>query len=220
MAALVGGTYKMGGKTVTVTPLVDQLAKVTVQPFCLDLTEVTVDAYASCVRAGSCVADHPAEWTADGATFAADAACNYGVSGRGNHPVNCVDWNQSAAYCQAQGKRLPTEEEWEWAARGGPLGSAYPWGNAAPERQICWSGTTKRSGTCAVGSYGAGDAPSGVHDLAGNVWEWTSSHHDGDTRVRRGGGWINDDASSPRAAHRGRSMPLFRSDLLGFRCAR
>jgi formylglycine-generating enzyme required for sulfatase activity len=180
---------------------------------------VTVDAYTACVRAGQCTADHPGEWTSDGVTFGASTACNYGVGGRGRHPMNCVDWVQATAYCQAQGKRLPSEEEWEWAARGGAEGRAYPWGNNPPGPQLCWSGVTKRTSTCPVGSYPAGDAPPGIHDLAGNVWEWTSTSHENDTRVRRGGGWINDDTVSSRAGHRGRSAPTFRGDLLGFRCA-
>jgi len=210
----------MGERAVVATATVDKLAKVTVQGFCLDVTEVTVDAYTACVQTGRCTGDHPRQWTADGTTFSADEACNYGVSGKGPHPMNCVDWTQATTYCQANGKRLPTEEEWEWAARGGAEGRTYPWGAAPPSGQLCWSGTKKRSGTCAVGSYPAGDAPGGIHDLAGNVWEWTASNHEGNTRVRRGGGWINEDTASPRAAHRGRSTPAFRSDLLGFRCAR
>ncbi len=218
MAGVAGGTFTMGEREVAATAAVSKLAKVTVPPFCMDVTEVTVDRYAACATSGACTADHPGQWTADGATFAADAACNFGVSGKGNHPMNCVDWAQSTAYCRARGKRLPTEEEWEWAARGGREGRPYPWGDAVPSGQLCWSGVTRRSGTCAVGSFVAGDALGGIHDLAGDVWEWTSSNDDLDTRVRRGGGWINDDRTSPRTAHRGRSAAAFRTDLLGFRC--
>jgi len=57
------------------------------------------------------------------------AGCNWRRADRRNHPVNCVDWAQSKAYCERQGKRLPTEDEWEWAARGGVNGWNYPWGN-------------------------------------------------------------------------------------------
>jgi formylglycine-generating enzyme len=214
MAALAGGTFVMGERHDTVT----------VSPFCLDRTEVTVDAYAACVGSHRCTADHLGELTFDGATFTADARCNYGTAGRGLHPMNCVDWTQAATYCRAQGKRLPTEEEWEWAARGGPLASTYPWGEGAPDLQACWSGTAKRAGTCVVGSNPLGDAPGGIHDLAGNVIEWTatsSSGSDTTSHVARGGSWGDDDASGMRAADRVGVAPSYRMDyLLGFRCSR
>ncbi len=119
---------------------------------------------------------------------------------RSNHPINCVDWNQANAYCTSVGKRLPTEEDWEYAARG-TAGNEYPWGNTpAPSNQLCWNGTGNdlgqgnRRSTCPVGSYPAGNTPLG---LAGNVWEWTSSGYSADysaardtaSRVFRGGGW-------------------------------
>jgi sulfatase modifying factor 1 len=201
MAPLSGGVFTMG----------ERHDSVTVQPLCMDTTEVTADAYAACVQAGRCSADHTR--TADGRD---DAVCNYGVSGRGNHPMNCVDWDESATYCRAQAKRLPTEEEWEWAARGQGRGSAYPWGNEEPGLQLCW----KRQGTCAVGSFPAGDAPGGIHDLAGNVWEWTSTDFDAAARVQRGGAWYHRDSAHVRSAFRDGSAPAARVTHLGFRCAR
>jgi sulfatase modifying factor 1 len=212
MVSLPGGSFTMG----------DRQDSVTVQSFCMDVTEVTADAYAACVRSGSCSADHPGQLTHDGNTFTADTHCNYGVSGKGTHPMNCVDWGQSATYCHAQGKRLPTEEEWEWAARGGSQGRTFPWGSVAPDSQLCWSGMQKRDGTCAVGSFREGDAPGGIHDLAGNVWEWTQSNVDatGAARVVRGGCWYIVDASYFRAAFRNRYTPGDRHYILGFRCAR
>ena len=171
---------------------------------------MAADAYAACVRGGQC--------TAEG--LSCGGAATYGVAGKGNHPINCVDWGQSATYCNAQGKRLPSEEEWEWAARGGSRGFTYPWGNAEPGFQACWSGVSKRSGTCAVGSLSQGDAPGGIHDLAGNVWEWTSSKYDANTRVIRGGGWGSGVASFLRAAVRNGGAPTSRDVSLGFRCAR
>jgi formylglycine-generating enzyme required for sulfatase activity len=211
---------------------------VTVATFSLDVTEVTVDAYTACAQSGQCMADHPGQRTRDGITFTADTRCNYEVAGRGNHPMNCVDWGQSAMYCHAQGKRLPTEEEWEWAARGGSQRRTYPWGNSAPEFQLCWSGMTKRDGTCPVGSFREGDAPGGIHDLAGNVDEWTSSNVStfGGTaeeishgrmakaRVYRGGNWglgsWDGDAFFFRAAKRNAITPFHRGYGIGFRCAR
>jgi len=214
MAALPGGGFPMnrGG---------DRVDSVTVQPFCLDVTEVTADAYASCVRGGACSADHTGQLTNDGKTFAADPQCNLGMHGRGNHPMNCVDWSQASAYCRAQGKRLPTEEEWEWAARGGAEGRTYPWGNDAPTDQLCWSGGELHDGTCAVGSFPEGDAPGGIHDLAGNVWEWTSSDFvfNRSARAMRGGSWSVTEPFVLGADAPSEELPGNRHDGLGFRCA-
>ena len=194
--------------------------QVSIAPYCLDLTPVTADAYGACVRSGQCSVE---------GLRCGDTA-TYGASGKGNHPVNCVDWGQAATYCNVTGKRLPTEEEWEWAARGGDNGWTYPWGNAEPDFQLCWSGITRRSGTCAVGSFPQGNNPWGVQDLAGNVWEWTASKPFADSvfRVTRGGGWHDSGPLLVRASSRSDGFePSFRRSrfvsglgLLGFRCAR
>jgi sulfatase-modifying factor enzyme 1 len=210
---------------------------VTVQPFCMDVTEVTADAYRACVASGQCTADHQGSTTPDGTRFNPEPiGCNYGVAQNGKHPMNCVDWDQSVTFCRVQGRRLPTEEEWEWAARGGPAGRTYPWGNA-PSRasQTCSSAGTAHS-TCKVGSYPGGDAPGGIHDLAGNVAEWTSSPaaspFKATARVTRGGSFNDGDASLLSAAYRSPygglavgetgdiygEPPWTRGQTLGFRC--
>jgi len=209
MASVRGGSFTME----------DHPATVAVPTFCLDVTEVTVSAFMRCVGTSQCTADHPGESRTDGVTFAAEAACNTAASGRDNHPMNCVDWGQAGVYCHAQGKRLPSEEEWEWAARGGSEGRVYPWGATAPEFQPCWSGMAKRTGTCAVGINPSGDAPGGIHDLAGNVWEWTSTQSGDGNRVVRGGSWNREDPSSLRAANRDSDRPTARWPSQGFRCA-
>jgi hypothetical protein len=183
--------------------------------FSIDVTEVTVGAYAACVRAGNCSA--PDSY----------AACNWGKSDRGNHPVNCVDWNQAKAFCGWAQKRLPTELEWQRAAESAQ-GRTYPWGEAAPAGQLCWDGEgsslgkRNRQSTCAVGSFPAGDSGQGVNDLSGNVWEWTESCHDPgcSARIFRGGGWGDDAPVNVRAVSRSRSVHSDRTSDLGFRCAR
>ncbi len=197
--------------------------QVSVAAFCMDTTEVTTAAYTACVQSGKCTA-------AD-----TGASCNAGVAERGNHPINCVDWTQATAYCEAQGQRLPTEEEWEYAARGTDS-RTYPWGNAEPSNQLCWNGESNnlgkgnRQSTCTVGWFSQGNSPFGLADMAGNVWEWTSSGYSVNytaervtaLRVYRGGGWFNDDLSSVRSAFRLGLEPALPDDnfgVIGFRCA-
>lgn len=195
---------------------IDAGRAVTVSSFCMDTTEVTVAAYQACVNAGAC-----AEPRSAGMLY-----CNWAVQGRDNHPINCVDWNQIATYCDWRGGRLPTEEEWEWAARGGGNGSTYPWGDTSPDDQLCWSFDVKqrtgqpRFSSCPVGSHPSGSNPWGIQDLAGNVWEWTSTAWNSTStdRVRHGGGWYEVDAQWVRADARANADPSFIDVNLGGRC--
>jgi formylglycine-generating enzyme required for sulfatase activity len=195
---------------------------VTVAPFFLDTTEVTVAAYTGCTDAGRCP---PAPTTVNWSGITQedhdkhDAACNGARGDRASHPVNCVEWSAASGYCAAQGKRLPTEEEWEWAARGAVAGTTYPWGNNEPKSEICWSGKQKLAGTCVVGSLPGGQSPQGIKDLAGNVWEWTGTRA-GSSYVNRGGSWFSVSASKVSAANRNTNAAAHRSETLGFRCAR
>jgi formylglycine-generating enzyme required for sulfatase activity len=194
--------------------LADGSAAVEVEPFCLDAIEVTADAYAACVRAGACVAERLA--CSNAATFAA--------KGKGSHPVNCVSWFEADAYCRWQGLRLPTEGEWEWAARGQGRASRYPWGEADPGKRACWDGKGSalgqggRQGTCPVAMHPDGDSPDGLHDLGGNVREWTASGDDRE-RVLRGGSWGDSIDWFLSAGFRGLNHPRERFELTGFRCA-
>ena len=187
--------------------------RVSVAGFAMDVTEVTTSAYAACVRAGRCSAPDTG------------AYCNYGKSDKNDHPINCVDWDQATAYCASVGKRLPTEEEWEYAARGTD-GRKYSWGNGEPGTRACWNRWSNREGTCVVGSYPSGVF--GLKDMNGNVWEWTSSGYSSDysnsrtnaARVFRGGGWFDEHVSYLRSSERNRGAPPDRTFFLGFRCAR
>jgi len=160
---------------------------VAVSGFWIDVDEVSVDDYAKCMTAGKCDAPNP-----HNAAFGTLIWCNYKRSGAAQHPVNCVDWNQAATYCSWAGKRLPTEAEWEKAARGGCetlpgldcklSARKYPWGSAAPTcSHAVMTGTDAacaNGGTAAVGGRDKGKSPYGVRDMLGNVAEWTSDWYD------------------------------------------
>jgi len=218
------GMAPVPGGTLTSYTAGRRFESVDVQPFCMDITEVTVATYASCVRCGPC---SPAWTTADWMSMADDvrakesASCNSRYADRWDHPINCVDWEQSATYCRSQGKRLPTDEEWEWAARGESQGRTYPRGNAAPDSQVCWSGREKRESTCAVGMFPEGDALGGIHDLAGNVSEWTTGYGEAGARgghAHRGGSWNNPSGTFLRADFREPLPITYRDGYVGFRC--
>ena len=119
-----------------------------------------------------------------------------------DHPVVRVSWHDAVAYAKWAGKRLPTEEEWEKAARGTD-GQEYPWGNQQPTPELC-NFEMKEWGTTAVGRYSPqGDSPYGCVDMAGNVWEWTTSEWEKESpyRVVRGG-TFDDNQWNVRCAYR------------------
>ena len=206
------GTFQMGSPPGTGESDEQPLHTVAVTGFDLDATEVTVAEYDLCVRAGVCL-EAEKSW-----------GCNEGRAGREQHPINCVTRDESAGYCRWAGKRLPTEEEWEYAARGSD-GRLYPWGSTPPATQLCWN---RSGGTCPVGSFRASNSPFGAHDMAGNVREWTASGwsdrydlaRDPTVGIDRGGSWDSSDAAFARAAERFRIVPSQQSFGIGFRCAR
>jgi len=135
------------------------------------------------------------------------------------HPVVGVSYFEAEAYANWAGKRLPTEKEWERAARG-TEGRKYPWGNEF-DKERCNTIESEIEKTTRVTRYPNGRSPEGCYDMAGNVFEWTSSWYDESEkrRVLRGGSW-NGNPGSARCAYRVRSNPLTRLLSLGFRCVR
>ena len=108
-----------------------------------------------------------------GANWAHPRGPDSDVKQKADHPVTCVSWHDAMAFCNWAGVRLPTEAEWEKAARGTD-GRIWPWGNQKPNKELC-NFNMDVGDTTAVGSYPKGASPYGVLDAAGNVWEWTSS---------------------------------------------
>jgi formylglycine-generating enzyme required for sulfatase activity len=191
MVRVPAGAFTMGRKTASAAERPEHTVTLS-RSFLLDRNEVTVAQYAACVQSGACTSAglHGPD-LAPSDVSARGALCNSFDPARANHPINCVDRLQAEAYCRFARKRLPTEAEWEYAARG-PASHRFPWGNERPscsvlviERAgagVCRDGTT---GTGVVGSYPANASPFGALDMAGNVREWVSDGFD-ENAYRRG----------------------------------
>jgi formylglycine-generating enzyme required for sulfatase activity len=152
----------------------------------------------------------------------------------GNHPVVYVDWNKANTYCSWAGRELPSEAQWEKAARGTDA-RIYPWGNDTPNDTLL-NYNQKVSDTIKVSSYETGKSIYGAYDMAGNVWEWVNDWYSesyyqispssnplgpnfGQYRLVRGGAWNYSD-SNVRSVDRFRNNPTYSSSSVGFRCAR
>ncbi|MFZ5916405.1 MAG: bifunctional serine/threonine-protein kinase/formylglycine-generating enzyme family protein [Chloroflexota bacterium] len=213
--------------------------EITLDAFWIDRTEVTNGQYRRCVDDGAC--SPPYEST----SYSRNSY--YGNPEFDDYPVVYVDWNQAGAYCAWAGARLPSEAEWEKAARGTDK-YLYPWGNDFDGSLInfcdvnCtldWQDGNWDDGhadTAPVGSYPGGASPFGALDMAGNVWEWVADWYapdyyavspasnpqgpdSGNWRAGHGGSWSNAQGDV-RAAYRDRAEPSDAGNELGFRCAR
>ncbi|MBI5245092.1 MAG: SUMF1/EgtB/PvdO family nonheme iron enzyme [Elusimicrobia bacterium] len=195
MILIPGGEFHMG-------PL---------NPFYMDKHETTAGEYGACVLARGCSKPDAGD------------RCNGGRPGFEKHPINCVDWERALAYCSWAGKRLPSEAEWEYAARSRAQERLYPWGEEAAD---CARAVMNehglgcgRGGTWPVCSKPLGDTAQGLCDMAGNVWEWTADRREGGRRSMRGGSF-GSYAVSCRSGLRHGNFPDYASPDLGFRCAR
>ncbi len=209
---------------------------VTLDNYWIDIYEVTNEQYLEFVKAtghppaldDSCTTDACREgnlW--DGASFPKAIR---------RQPVTQVSWYDADAYCKWRGKRLPSEAEWEKAARG-PSGNMYPWGNASPKGRATYNRKWRGIYTMTnVGSYPNGASVYGAYDMAGNVWEWVDDWYnrtyytygtknnpkgyvEGEFKSVRGGSWVNY-PDTLRSAFRRWSRPDVKFNDTGFRCAK
>lgn len=223
MVQIPGGTFMMGSESGDSDE--KPVREVTIPAFEMSKSEVTVAQYKACVEAGEC--DVPKT-----ATF-----CNWQKEGRSDHPINCVSWNEAKKYARWINARLPSEAEWEFAARSGGLDRKYPWGDREPTCDLSQIGGCPGQ-TVPVCSKSDGNTEQGLCDMAGNVWEWVEDDYHlsygdaprdhqpwldqpqrGPYRVIRGGSWFYDPQYA-RVAYRYRWQPADRYGGVGFRVAR
>jgi formylglycine-generating enzyme required for sulfatase activity len=204
MVKIPGGDFYQGSDDNTALANEKPPHPVHLDGYCLDETEVTVSAYRKCSDAGRClVASKTNDWPGitDAENKMFDPLCNAafqppdgGMNSHGEHPINCVTWDQARSFCEWREGRLPTEAEWEFAARGS-TGRIYPWGddppnstrlNACGKECASWEGANKLNvammypeddhwpATAPVKSFPEGKTNFGNYDMVGNVWEWTA----------------------------------------------
>ena len=260
--ALPGGTFLMGTDRHDGYPEDREgpVREVDVEPFEVDATAVTIDRFARFVDRTGYVTDaerygwsfvfagflgddaQPTRGVVDapwwrqvhGADWRRPEGPRSEVEDRGNHPVTHVSWRDAAAYARWAGKRLPTEAEWEYAARGGLVQQRFPWGDelepAGEHRMNVWQGDFPTHNTRADGYAGTAPVRSylpnafGLFEMTGNVWEWTAGWYDGagGLRAMRGGSYLCHASYCNRYRVDARSGNTEDSSTgnIGFRCVR
>jgi formylglycine-generating enzyme required for sulfatase activity len=224
MMYVPAGTFSMGSE---ISSDEKPIHSVDLSAYYIDKFEVTNAAYKRCVDAGVC--DPPKK------SSSYTRSSYYGDAKYDEYPVISVDWNMANKYCTWRDARLPTEAEWEKAARGSD-GRTYPWGEDIICDKANYSGCV--GDTAKVGSYLGGVSPYGLYDMAGNVWEWVNDYYQGDyyatlgdgasnpqgptsgdSRVLRGGSWFSY-GYDVRSAYRNWYYPSYTLSYFGFRCSR
>ncbi|NXY16290.1 SUMF2 enzyme, partial [Atrichornis clamosus] len=267
MVQLPGGTFQMGSSSLERRSEERPLGEVAVEPFALDKHPVTNRDFREFVREKKYKTEaeafgwsfvfedfvseelkkkvtqklESAPWwlPIEKAFWRQPSGPGSSIKDRLDYPVLHVSWNDAQAFCAWKGKRLPSEEEWEFAARGGLEQRMYPWGNKfQPNRTNLWQGDFPRGDTAEDGYHGVSPVTAfppqnsyGLYDLLGNTWEWTASEflapgqasRAQNMQVLRGASWI--DTADGSANHRARvttrmgNTPDSASDNLSFRCA-
>ena len=241
MVLIFGGEFEMGSNN---TPSEQPIHTVHLDAFYMDQYEITNAQYKAFVLANP-------EWQKERidrrfheGTYLENWDGNNYPDGKEDHPVTWVSWHAAMAYATWAGKRLPTEAEWEFAARGGFANHSYPWGNSIDVSRANYNGNV--GDTTAVGTYP--DNNYGLYDMAGNVWEWCLDEYQSDfyrdsarrnpiagaTRIRdmtgdfknvhtprvlRGGSFVTEH-QSVKVSTRGESPPRYADFDLGFRCVK
>jgi formylglycine-generating enzyme required for sulfatase activity len=165
---ILGGKFQMGGFDGDAQKDEHPTHQVALSPFWMDKLEVTNGMYQLCVLAGSCDAPDQMKSASHDSYFANKDFADY--------PVIFVSWQDAANYCKWAGRRLPTEAEWEFAARGSADFRRFPWGDQSPDNSLANYDNQARD-TMRVGSFPKGASPFGILDMAGNVWEWVSDFY-------------------------------------------
>ena len=245
MILIPAGRYRMGNASGRAAPDQGPAHQVYLDAYYIDKHEVTFGEYEQFIQDGGY--EKKRFWTKEGWEFIqSNEIKGYLTLGQPlagkttqklynapNQPVIGISWYEADAYCRWAGKRLPTEAEWEKAARG-EKGFLYPWGNEMIFENIPYRITNGRR-TVSVGSFPKGASPYGVRDMAGNVWEWCRDWYDGayytkspsqnpqgpksgTHHVLRGGGW-GSTRLQLQSIYRYYDLPTYRGFNVGFRCA-